>query len=137
MAEQLDRFRSFCERYVIARAGTFEVGREQEQAWLAIQDAKKVYGMCADAKNETDPAPTQAGVGGVAQGPSTPAPLLLRNAGPRNAAKAANPVAVPVAPILHTVEGPSQPWRPWRIWTMKGQGHGTTQRAAHPATKAV
>ena len=54
MAEQVDRFRSFLERYVIARASHFEVGREQEQAWLAIQDGKKVYGMVADAKNDTD-----------------------------------------------------------------------------------
>lgn len=74
MAEQLDRFRSFVERYVIARAVHFEVGREQEQAWMAIQDAKKVYGMAADARNETDPAPMQAGTGNVQQAPSTPGP---------------------------------------------------------------
>lgn len=101
MAEQLDRFRSFVERYVIARAGHFEVGREQEQAWMAIQDAKKVYGMVADAKNETDPEPTQAGIAGVAQAPAglNPGPGIIMGPPPghivynpgRNAAKVISP----------------------------------------------
>jgi hypothetical protein len=73
MAEPLDRFRSFCERYIIERAGKFDVGREQEQAWLALQDAKKIYGMVAEAKNETDKEPSSWPAGqGAQQGTPNP-----------------------------------------------------------------
>lgn len=38
-----ERFRSFAERYVVARAAHFTPGQEQEQAWAAILDAKAMY----------------------------------------------------------------------------------------------
>src|SRR3954471_4515981 len=106
MAEPLDRFRSFCERYIIERAGKFDVGREQEQAWLALQDAKKIYGMVAAAKNETDKEPSSwpAGQGAQQGTPNPPAqpyvPPLLKAGGARNAAK------VPGAALLVDVSGP-------------------------------
>lgn len=112
MAEQLDRFRSFIERYVIARAGTFEVGREQEQAWLAIQDAKAVYGMAAQAKNGTDPVQETAGPPGVAgaatQAPSNPPYPTAR--GPRNAAKVPGGHPRPWAVMKIDVEPPPRSW---------------------------
>ena len=37
------RYRSFVERYVIARAPFFRVGHEKEDAWLATADAETVY----------------------------------------------------------------------------------------------
>ena len=36
-----DRFRSFAERYIIARAPEFTKGKELEEGWQAIQDAKE------------------------------------------------------------------------------------------------
>jgi hypothetical protein len=49
MIDPNSRFVSFAERYIIARAGTFRRGYEQEDAWLALQDAQKVYDMVAAA----------------------------------------------------------------------------------------
>lgn len=37
------RFRSFAERYIIARATTFTVGNEANDAWKALLDAKSIY----------------------------------------------------------------------------------------------
>src|ERR1700688_1985366 len=53
-----DRFRSFAERYLIARAETFEPGKELEQGWQTIMDAKKLYQMMARAS--VDEAPDEA-----------------------------------------------------------------------------
>lgn len=39
----LDRARSFIERYVIERASQFRFGKEQEDAWRASQDAAAIY----------------------------------------------------------------------------------------------
>jgi hypothetical protein len=44
-SQDYTRFRSFAERYVIERAGTFERGYEQRDAWNAIMDAKTIFGM--------------------------------------------------------------------------------------------
>lgn len=46
-----DRFRSFTERYVIERAGSFRTGFEQEDAFAAVLDAKGIYNnIAAQAK---------------------------------------------------------------------------------------
>lgn len=45
MAEPVDRFRSFAERYLVARAASFRVGNELQDAWNTVQDASKVYDM--------------------------------------------------------------------------------------------
>lgn len=37
------RFRSFCERYLIARAEHFAKGREEEDAWECMQTARAIY----------------------------------------------------------------------------------------------
>lgn len=44
-AGTVDRFESFAERYIIERAHAFQPGREKEDAWQALNDAEKVYGM--------------------------------------------------------------------------------------------
>ncbi len=46
---QIDRFRSFAERYIIERARNFTKGKELEEGWQAAQDAKKLYQIIADA----------------------------------------------------------------------------------------
>jgi hypothetical protein len=63
-----DRFRSFAERYVIERASTFVKGRELEEGWRAIQDAKKLYVMIADGLVEP-PSPWSMTNSNVAQSP--------------------------------------------------------------------
>lgn len=53
MANQSDpRFRSFAERYIIARASFFRVNHETEDAWKCLLDAKRVYKM-AERMGET------------------------------------------------------------------------------------
>ena len=52
--QQYDRFRSFAERYIIARAAEFTKGKELEEGWQAIQDAKKLYQMTADASTDAE-----------------------------------------------------------------------------------
>jgi hypothetical protein len=37
------RFRSFCERYLIERAGSFLPGQERQDAWNAVLDANAIY----------------------------------------------------------------------------------------------
>lgn len=52
------RFRSFVERYVIARAEHFAVGREKEDAWLATKDAESIYAHIARSSQKwRDPDP--------------------------------------------------------------------------------
>lgn len=53
-AHNTDRWRSFAERYVIARAASFRPGFELEDGWRAVKDAEKIYLMVA---NRTDPDP--------------------------------------------------------------------------------
>jgi hypothetical protein len=43
MSFDKQRFRSFVERYLIERASTFQPGKEREDAWLCVQDAKTIY----------------------------------------------------------------------------------------------
>ena len=50
----VDRFTSFAERYVIERAAKFTEGKELEEAWRALQDADKIYGMI-QRHNQPDP----------------------------------------------------------------------------------
>lgn len=49
-----DRFRSFAERYLIERAGQFTRGKELEEGWQVIQDAKKLYQMIATASRNAE-----------------------------------------------------------------------------------
>ena len=73
-------FQSFAERYIIERAGTFRAGKEQEDAWLALQDAKKIFGMVTEADRSMQPTIMAEQAGGVAMpAPSTP-PVSPRSA---------------------------------------------------------
>lgn len=80
MAE-FDRFRSFTERYLIERASMFRAGHEQQDAWLCIQDAKRIYKMIEQASgNSVDPyAELARARGAVAQ--AMGAPYGQRNEG--------------------------------------------------------
>lgn len=49
------RFRSFAERYMIARAHNFRVGHEKEDQWQCILDAKTAYAMIARTGREINP----------------------------------------------------------------------------------
>lgn len=65
-----DRYRSFCERYIIARASQFRVGQEREDAWNASLDALSIYRHIEMQSRDVDrPATQQAG---VSAGPQTP-----------------------------------------------------------------
>lgn len=71
----LDRFRSFAERYIVARAACFRTGHEREDGWLATQDAKTIYNGIEAASRAEDVCDNrkaqQAGVAGNAsQGPA-------------------------------------------------------------------
>lgn len=58
-----DRYRSFCERYIIARAPQFRVGQEREDAWSASLDALSIYRHIEVQSRDVDrPATQQAGV---------------------------------------------------------------------------
>lgn len=52
-----ERFRSFAERYVIARAAFFRPGHEEEDAWAAVATAKSIYRIAASMSKtaELDP----------------------------------------------------------------------------------
>lgn len=68
-AQQLDRWRSFAERYVVARAEHFTKGTELQEGWQAIQNAKKLYEMIARV-----PSPdAQRGEGATA---APPGPMI-------------------------------------------------------------
>jgi len=43
MAEEYDRYASFVERYVIARAPHFRAGFEKEDGWAATKDAETLF----------------------------------------------------------------------------------------------
>lgn len=49
------RFRSFAERYVIARADKFRVGHEAEDGWHALMDAKRLYTMIRQGGENLSP----------------------------------------------------------------------------------
>jgi hypothetical protein len=67
MAEQYDRFRSFAERYIVARAGKFRVGFEREDAWQATLDAKSIYGNVARMAHDAEPPLATVGASVVMQ----------------------------------------------------------------------
>lgn len=49
------RFRSFAERYLIARAANFRVGHEVEDAWACTMDARTVYAMIKRVGTNIEP----------------------------------------------------------------------------------
>lgn len=49
---EMSRFRSFAERYVIARAATFRVDHEEADSWECILRAKSVYKMISGVADE-------------------------------------------------------------------------------------
>lgn len=51
------RFRSFAERWMVARAHLMTPDRERlaEETWLAIMDAKRAYNMIRSAGENIDP----------------------------------------------------------------------------------
>jgi hypothetical protein len=56
MADNYDRFRSFAERYIIARADKFKPGSEREDGWLALKDAETLYEMIGRTAQRRDAA---------------------------------------------------------------------------------
>jgi hypothetical protein len=52
--EPVDRFQSFAERYVIARAPTFKPEAEREEAWRAILDARGIYQQIMSVARSVD-----------------------------------------------------------------------------------
>lgn len=42
-----ERFRSFAERYIVARASVWKPGEEDTAGWAAVQDAKRLYKQIA------------------------------------------------------------------------------------------
>ena len=58
VAAPIDRFQSFAERYVIERASHYRGGNEQQDAWQALQDAKKIYDMIGEATRLRNAAET-------------------------------------------------------------------------------
>jgi hypothetical protein len=77
-----DRFRSFAERYVVERAGSFRTGFEQEDAFAAVLDAKGIYNnIAAQAKYMDQPE----------QAETTQSPL--QGAGQQAAPNAFNPLS--------------------------------------------
>lgn len=49
------RFRSFAERYLIARAGFLRTGNELEDGWKVLLDAKSLYAMIRRTGENIDP----------------------------------------------------------------------------------
>lgn len=98
MAESEEfRFRSYAERYVLARAPTFREGHEDEDAWQATLQAQGAYKRIAEVAKGFRPSqfedaqPTQAVYpnGGGATGPTLynpPTPQLV-HVKPTNAPK--------------------------------------------------
>lgn len=87
------RFRSFCERYVIARAATFRVGHEEEDIWTCMLNAKSAYrrieamgrgvtkednamaeAAAQDAQSPSVAMPSQGSMTGRYTGPKSAAP---------------------------------------------------------------
>lgn len=58
MAADIDRFRSFAERYVIARAPEFDKSTEQADAWEALLNARTIYEQIADMSRRHVDHPT-------------------------------------------------------------------------------
>lgn len=54
-----DRYRSFCERYIIARASQFRAGQEREDAWNASLDALSIYRHIEMQSRDVDRPPQQ------------------------------------------------------------------------------
>lgn len=52
------RFRSFAERYLIARAGFLRTGHELEDGWKVLLDAKSLYVMIRRNGENIDPEDT-------------------------------------------------------------------------------
>lgn len=66
----LDRARSFMERYIIARAPLFRVGFEEEDAWKAILAAKSIYRSIAQQSKTAEPREDVGVQASVGQAPS-------------------------------------------------------------------
>jgi len=67
-SEEKKRFRSFAERYVVARAHLFPVENELDAAWQCMLNAKTAYKMINSAGSEFDPLPDAAEQAPVTQG---------------------------------------------------------------------
>lgn len=101
MAQDFDRFRSFAERYVVARAPTFDPKTEQEDAWEALLNARTIYEQIGQMSKNVDTPDTQQMLAGAATPLS--AAGMNRPQYPRNLS--AKPQATPIirAPSLtHT-----------------------------------
>lgn len=79
--EEVKRFRSFAERYVIERAAQFRADHELEDAWECVSAAKTVYKMAARQANEFNPEANDVPQTQGAQRsppPSNPVPMTLQ-----------------------------------------------------------
>jgi hypothetical protein len=65
-SEEKKRFRSFAERYVVARAHLFPVENEMDAAWQCMLMAKTAYKMINGAGVEFEPVPDAANSPGQA-----------------------------------------------------------------------
>lgn len=88
--EESKRFRSFAERYIVERAGTFAQGeKELEDAWKCILSATSIYKMIDGAANKFRTQDPYAGMASQAQG----MPGVVGNIGPAGVANA--PYGIP------------------------------------------
>lgn len=98
MAQDFDRFRSFAERYVVARAPTFDPKTEQEDAWEALLNARTIYEQIGQMSKTVDPPATQLLAG------QAPAAGNLSRTPPQMNATFPKPQAKPIVapPLAHT-----------------------------------
>jgi hypothetical protein len=72
------RFRSFAERYVIERAGTFKADTEMQDAWNAVERAKSIYKHIENVANvEADRVSGGEATQAPQSGPGLPGSLAV------------------------------------------------------------
>lgn len=131
-----DRFRSFAERYVIERTASFSPGAELEGAWRAIQDAKKIYCMIAEAKSDVDNPGAHRG-----EGVAAPPPVHMLHGMPlfdviEDMKKAGVPMAVIQQYVKDAMAGKMVPL-PQNFIAATGGQHGPQARQGSSPTKIV
>lgn len=86
MAESEEyRFRSYAERYVVARAANFRVGHEDEDAWQATLEAQGAYKRIAEVAKgfrDKEDGAASAGQGQMASQTTTAGPYNFPNQPP-------------------------------------------------------
>lgn len=100
-----ERFRSFAERYVVARAPSFRAAHEKEDAWLAVEDAKRIYLQIGETGDRAFADNPTAGQATQAPPPTRPRRMPGLNTGPMGP-----PGAVPANPPIQPAPAPSKWW---------------------------